>query len=267
MTGFRGCRRLFVSRLNLVLASVLLIPIGAAAQDVLGTQRRQASRAELEQAIAAAEQTAASTDPKTREKLISHAQALRQRLKNGDFLPGDRLMITVVGDSALTDTFTVRNDQRLQLPNIPEISLRGVLDSELSGYLRDELAKYLKDPTVTATGLIRLAVMGAIGQPGFTTVPVDHLVTDVLMGAGGPASSGNMDKAYVKRGDKKLLNEKQFAEAVRTGKTVGDISLRDGDEIYIPNQPTGSRLQTLIPVISTLTGLYFIIRFGRGRGF
>lgn len=267
MTASRGSRRWLANRLALALFGALLVPLGIDAQDILGTQRRQASRAELEQAIAAAEQAAASTDAKTREKLLTDAQALRQRLKNGDFLPGDRLMITVVGDSALTDTFTVRNDQKLQLPNIPEISLRGVLDSELSSHLRDELAKYIKDPTVTATGLIRLAVMGAIGQPGFTTVPVDNLVTDVLMNAGGPSQSSDMNKAFVRRGDKKLLNEKQFAEAVRTGKTVGDISLRDGDEIFIPNQPTGNRLQTLIPVISTLTGLYFIIRFGRGRRF
>jgi polysaccharide export outer membrane protein len=242
-----------------------LAPLLVDAQDVLGLQRRQASRAELEQAVASAEQVAASTDPKTREKLLAHAASLRQRLKNGDFIPGDRLMITVLGDTALTDTFTVKSEQRLQLPNIPDISLRGVLDSELTGHLRDELAKYIKEPTVTATGLIRLALMGAIGQPGFTTVPIDNLVTDVLMASGGPGQSADMDGAIVRRGDKTLLSSKQFGEAVRTGKTVGDISLRDGDEIFIPTQSTTARWQQVLPIVSALTGLYFIIRFGRGR--
>lgn len=270
MTVFRRIRRRFsVYRLALALAGAIAVaPMTVGSQDVLGLQRRQASRAEIEQAIKAAEQVAASSDAKTRERLAAQAAALRQRLTNGDFVPGDRLMITVLGDSALTDTFTVKGEQRLQLPNIPDISLRGVLDSELSSYLRDQLAKYIREPTVTATGLVRLAVMGAIAQPGFPTVPIDYLVTDVLMAAGGPTQSGNMEGAIVRRGDKTVLDDKQFAEAIRTGKSVGDISLRDGDEIFIPTQPTGSRLQQVITVVSTVTGLFFIIRYaGRGRGF
>ena len=268
MKAFRRLnRKVRTARLAIAVGFGLIVPLAsAAAQDVLGLQRRQASRAELEQAVAAAEQVAATTDPKTREKLVAHAAALRQRLKNGDFAPGDRILINVLGDSALSDTFTVRTEQKLQLPDIPDISLRGVLDSELSGYLRDQLAKYLKEPQVTATGLIRLAIMGSIAQPGFTTVPIDQLVTDVLMGSGGPAQSGNMDGAIVRRGDKTFLDSKQFSEAVRTGKTVGDISLRDGDEIYIPAQPSGSRLQQWLPIVSAVTGLYFIFRFGRRRG-
>ena len=258
----RPDRRITGVRFAFALLATFLAPPLLEAQDVLGLQRRQASRVELEQAAASAEQVAASTDPKTREKLLAHAASLRQRLKNGDFIPGDRLMITVLGDSALTDTFTVKSEQRLQLPNIPDISLRGVLDSELTGHLRDQLAKYIKEPTVTATGLIRLAIMGAIGQPGFTTVPIDNLVTDVLMASGGPGQSANMDAAIVRRGDRTLLDSKQFAEALRTGKTVGDISLRDGDEIFIPTQSTTARWQQVLPIVSALTGLYFIIRFG-----
>lgn len=268
MSAFRRLnRKIRNARFALVIGFGLLAPAASAgAQDVLGLQRRQASRAELEQAAAAAEQVAATADPKTREKLVAHAASLRQRLKNGDFAPGDRILLTVLGDSALSDTFTVRTEQKLQLPEIPDISLRGILDSELSGYLRDQLAKYLKDPEVSATGLIRLAIMGSIAQPGFVTVPIDQLVTDVLMGSGGPAQSGNMDGAIVRRGERTFLDSKQFSEAVRTGKTVGDISLRDGDEIYIPAQPSGSRLQQWLPIVSAVTGLYFIFRFGRRRG-
>jgi protein involved in polysaccharide export with SLBB domain len=76
-------------------------------------------------------------------------------LRNGDFLPGDRIYIVVLGDSALTDTFTVRGDRRLQLPNIPDVTLSGVLDSELNTFLTTELSRYLKNPTVTATGMVR----------------------------------------------------------------------------------------------------------------
>jgi polysaccharide export outer membrane protein len=252
---------------RLALAATLLacLPGSAAAQDVLGMQRRQATRAELEQAIAGAEAVSATADPKTREKLAAHVASIRQRLRNGDFAPGDRLYLTVLGDSSLTDTFTVRTDQRLQLPNIPEISLRGVLDSELSSHLSKELSRYLKDPQVTATGLIRLSVMGAIGEPGFLTVPIDQLVTDVLMAAGGPAQTGKFEEAHVKRAGKTYLDRKQFAEAIRSGKTVGDVSLRDGDEIYIPQASTSNFFQVWMPVLSASIAVFWIIRGGRGR--
>ena len=250
---------------GLATALVFSMVASAGAQDILGTQRRQASRAELEQAVSGAEAVSATSDPKTREKLAIHVSALRQRLRNGDFVPGDRMALTVLGDSSLTNTFTVKQDQRLELPNIPEISLRGVLDSELTTHLSKELARYLKDPQVSAKGLIRLQVMGGIGRPGFMTVPNDQLVTDVIMAAGGPSQSGKFEDAIVKRGNKTLLEKSQFSEAVRTGRSVGDVSLRDGDEIFVPMSTNGNRLSTWMPIVSVLTTIVFIVRGGRGR--
>lgn len=252
-------------RAVLVVGLLVQMPVALGAQELIGSQRRQATRAELEQAIAAAEQAAAVAEPKTREKLVADVASMRQRLRNGDFAPGDRLLLSVLGDSTLTDTFTVRQDQSLSLPNIPEISLRGVLDSELPAHLTKELSRYLKDPQVTATGLIRLSVMGAIGRPGFITVPVDQLVTDVVMASGGPVQTGKLQDAVVKRGDKTHLNKKQFAEALRTGKTVGDVSLRDGDEIFIPVATPGNRLTVWLPLLTAATTIYWLTRGGRRR--
>ncbi|MBC7897240.1 MAG: polysaccharide biosynthesis/export family protein [Cytophagaceae bacterium] len=258
-------RQHHLGRVLLAAGLALQGPAALGAQDLIGTQRRQATRAELEQAIAAAEQAQAVSEPKTREKMATHVASLRQRLRNGDFSPGDRLYLTVLGDSALSDTFTVKQDQSIALPNLPEISLRGVLDSELPGHLSKELSKYLKDPQVTATGLIRLSIMGAISRPGFITVPVDQLVTDVVMNSGGPAQTSKFQDTYVKRGDKTHLNHKQFAEAVRTGKTVGDVSLRDGDEIFIPAATTTNKLTVWLPLLTAATTVYWITRGGRGR--
>lgn len=255
-------RQKFRLQLLLVVAAALVTggrdALGA--QETLGTQRRQATRAELEQAISAAETVGLTADEKTRQKLDALVFSLKQRLRNGDFVPGDRLLLTVVGDSTLTDTFTVKPDQRLALPDIPEISLRGVLDSELGPHLTRELSKFLKSPQVSATGLIRVSLSGAIGRPGFLTVPVDQLITDVLMSAGGPSQNAVLDKAYVKRASDTFLDKKQFSEAVRTGRTVGDVSLRDGDEIIVPVQTTnrlgmwGGLLGALIPIIWIVQG-------------
>ncbi|MCC6316232.1 MAG: polysaccharide biosynthesis/export family protein [Gemmatimonadaceae bacterium] len=252
-------------RAVLLVGFLAATPAVLAAQDLIGTQRRQATRAELEQAVAAAEQAQTTAESKTREQLGQHVASLRQRLRNGDFAPGDRLFLTVLGDSALTDTFTVRQDQGIQFPGLPVMSLRGVLDSELTAHLTKELSRYLKNPQVTATGLIRLSVMGGIGKPGFLTVPIDQLVTDVVMASGGPAQSGKFEDAIVKRGSATYLNKRQFADAVRQGKTVGDVSLRDGDEIFIPMATNQNRLTMWLPILTAATTIYWITRGGRGR--
>ncbi|MBL8960025.1 MAG: polysaccharide biosynthesis/export family protein [Gemmatimonadetes bacterium] len=247
------------------LAGLLALSPMAGAQDPLGLQRRQATRAELEEAVKAADSVAPRVDEKTRLKLEAHANSIRQRLKNGDFGPGDRLYLTVLGDSTLTDTFTVKQEQKLALPNIPEFSVRGVLDSELTAHLTKELSRYVRDPKVTATGLIRLTLTGGVGRPGFVTVPVDMLVTDVLMSQGGPSQAADLPKAYVKRANRTHLDKKQFAEALRTGRTVGDVAIRDGDEIIVPVvSPNGRWGMTWIPVVTSVVGLFWIIQGGRG---
>lgn len=251
-------------------AALIFSSHDASAQSSLGEGRRQATRAELEQAAKATEQAATvAPDQKTREKLLSDAVAIRQRLRNGDFLPGDRIYVVVLGDSALTDTFTVRGDRRLQMPNIPDITLSGVLDSELSGFLTKELSRYLKSPTVTATGMVRLTLTGGIARNGFLTFPVDQAITDVLMTAGGLGPGSKLDEAEVKRSGKVLIDKKSFQEAVRLARTVGDLSLRDGDEIYVPPATSTSGVQTWIKVLGVIAPLVFLIRVltnnNRGR--
>jgi polysaccharide biosynthesis/export protein len=250
----------------------------ALAQTTLGEGRRQATRAELEQAARATEQAAAvAPDKKSREKLLSDATALRQRLRNGDFLPGDRIYVNVLGDSTLSDTFTVRGDRRLLLPNIPDISLAGVLDSEINEYLSRELARYLKNPTVTATGMVRLTLTGGVARNGFLTFPVDQSLTDVIMTAGGVGPNTELNKATISRSGKTIIDKKAFQDAIRLGRTVGDLSLRDGDEIDVPMLTSVSQWQNWARIMAIIGPLFFVIRMltggggiggggGRGRG-
>lgn len=256
------------------LAGVFLVfPSRGESQASLGEGRRQATRAELDQAAKATEQAATvAPDSKTRDKLLADATALRQRLRNGDFLPGDRIYIVVLGDSALTDTFTVRGDRRLQLPNIPDVTLSGVLDSELNEFLTKELSRYLKNPTVTATGMVRLTLTGGIARNGFLTFPVDQAITDVLMTAGGLGPGSKLADAEVKRAGKTFIDKKAFQEAIRLARTVGDLALRDGDEVYVPSASATSGVQTWMKVLGVIGPLFFLVRIltnnnGRNRNF
>ena len=236
----------------------------AAAQSTLGELRRQSTRAELEeQAKAAEEAAAAARDQNIRAKLLADANIRRQRLKNGDFAPGDRIMLQVYDDSVLTDTFTVRVDRMLRLPNIPDIPLQGVLDSELEPYLTKALSVYLKEVRLTATVLVNLGVLGAVGHSGFLTVPADQALTDVLTTAGGLSGSADLDKTYVRRGPQTVIDAKGFADALRRGKTVGDVSIRDGDQIIVPDKTSRTNLQSVVGVVGAVAGLLWAVRLVR----
>jgi polysaccharide export outer membrane protein len=239
-------------------------PGSALGQGQLGEMRRQTSREELEKLAKASETAARSApDAKTRQTLLQQADAIRQRLRNGDFLPGDRILLQVLGDSLLSDTFTVRIDRRLQLPNIPEISLHGVLDSELQPYLQQELSKYLREPRVTAIALVRISVLGAVTQPRFMTVPVDQALTDVINGAG-PTAASDLSKAVVRRGSDVLLDSKALQAALRQGKTVGDVGMRDGDEIFVPAQVTTSgTFERVLSIVGALGTVLYLVRYAR----
>ena len=252
-------------QVRLLLVVLSMLPAGVPAQATIGEMRRQATRPELERAAKAAESASLQApDEKTREKLRADAAAIRMRLGNGDFIPGDRINLIVAGDSVLTDTFTVRGDRMLPLPNIPPISLHGILDSELESHLTKELLRYVKAVELDATPLVRISLLG-FPQSNFYTVPVDQSITDVIAAAGGWGNVTQIapDKAVVRRAGKVIIDSKATAEAVRQGKTVGDMALRDGDELYVPDrQSTGINWQKIAAGVGAVSSVFWIIRYG-----
>lgn len=253
---------------RLLLLLLAISPGLAAAQSSIGEMRRQATRVELERAAKTLETAAMNQDAKNRAKLLADAQIIRTRLENGDFLPGDRILLLVQGDSALSDTFSVRGDRELPLPNLPPISLRGVLDSELETHLTKELLKYIKEVSLEATPLVRISLLG-FPQSTFYTVPVDQAITDVITTAGGWGSPTAVvpSKTVVRRNGAIFMDAKATADAVRLNKTLGDMGLRDGDELYLPDKQSASfDWQKVIGAVGAVAGVIWLFRSaGVGR--
>ena len=220
----------------------------------------------LEDAAKNLETLAGSTkDAAKRADLLRQAGMIRKRLAEGDFQAGHRILLFVTGDSALSDTFTVRGDQKLQLPNLPEISLAGVLDSELQGYLQTELAKYIRNPTVRAQALVRVLVSGDVANPGFYPIRTDTPVSDVIMNAGGPSPSADVKKTELRRGSAVVVKRDGIQTAIRSEMTMSDIGARPGDELYVPAKPTGSPWTKVAAVTATVTGIIWTIVWISGR--
>jgi protein involved in polysaccharide export with SLBB domain len=198
-------------------------------------------------------------DNDRRSDCVRQAQMIRKRLAEGDFQSGHRILLFVVGDSALSDTFTVRADQKLQLPNLPEMSLAGVLDSELQGYLETQLARYIRNPSVRAQALLRVSVTGNVANPGFYSIRTDTPVSDVIMNAGGPAPSADVRKVELRRGNEVAVKREGIQTAIRSELTMADIGARPGDELYVPAKPDGSRWAKVAGAAASATGIIWTI--------
>ena len=185
---------------------------------------------------------------------------LQNRLTNGDFQVGDRIALIVLQDPTLTDTFTVKEGRTITLPNIPDISLHGVLRSEVQDYLTAELGKYLREPTVEAVAMIRVAILGAVGRPGYYALPAQTLMSDVIMAAGGPVSTADTKKITVRRQSSEFLNRDETQAALTYGTTLDRLNIQGGDEIDVGSRSTFlTSAQGIIVLLTVPLGLIFAI--------
>ena len=267
---FTPGRRSPVSRLGLIVALAAITTLAtaatAAAQSVSSaTGRRSASREALETAAENAERLARSSgDRGLRERKRQEAIMIRERLRDGDFQPGSRIFLFVSTDSVVADTFTVRSDRKLLVPNLPPISLTGVLDSELQDHLTKELARYIRDPEIRAQGMVRVTMVGAIGRPGFYSLPMDQMLSDAIMVAGGPGQATDLSKIEVRRGDRVAIGRDAVQEAFRLGLTLSDVGIRSGDEIVVPQgmreRGWAGTLRTVSIVAGSLASILWLVR-------
>lgn len=182
------------------------------------------------------------------------APAVRARLKDGDFQIGDRIILRVLEDSSLSDTFAVRAGRTVELPSIPALSLQGVLRAELDSVLTAHIGKYVRNPTVEVTTLLRIGVLGGVGNPGYYSLPADMLVTDAIMFAGGPAGNAKVDDTVIMRGPEILLDEKQTQLSIHQGQTIDQANLQGGDEIRVGVDNSSGTYRT-VATISMLLGI------------
>lgn len=240
-------------RIAIVTAAVLLaIPCRSiTAQSTGGVETPApvlgANRMKLEARAEQLEQDAQSTTKSSaaREAAAQEAAGIRHRLTEGDFKVGDRIVLTVEGEPTLTDTFTVGLGSTLTLPTIGDVSLTGVLRSEVQDYLTRRLGQNLRDPVVRATAYIRVSVEGGVTKPGYYGVPVQALLSDIVMTAGGPTPTAKVKDARIERGGHAILEKKALQQAIAEGRTIDEAGLMAGDQYIIPASGASSSRETI----------------------
>lgn len=223
----------------------------------------RATRAELTAAMERAERTAARASGRERERAQAEVTAIRNRLRDGDFNPGDRLALSVSGDTA-TREIMVREGTQIELPyGIPPLTLTGLLRSELSDAVVAHLQKYVREPDVRVRVLQRVGVVGAVGRPGVYWVQPDMALAEVIMRAGGPGQGARTDRIEVTRAGRRVIDRKTYARLVRDGRTVEESNVQPGDEIRVPERTQRNWAQIATYsffAISALTAVLALIR-------
>ena len=214
------------STLVIVGAASFAMPAVARGQfgDAPDSRRAFSSRSTLE----------AEAERAQREGRAIEAAKLRQRLQEGDFREGDRILFSMrVMPPGLSDTLIVRAGRVLQLPAMDDFPLRGVLRSELAPRLSAHIGRYLRDTSLRVMPLVRLTITGNVRASGFYYVPADIPLSDILMRAGGPGSDADLGRIKILREGKVILEGKAARVALVDGLSADRLHLEAGDEISV----------------------------------
>ncbi|MBI4502664.1 MAG: SLBB domain-containing protein [Gemmatimonadetes bacterium] len=176
------------------------------------------------------------------------------------FQVGDRILLKIEGDSTLSDTFSVVAGPAIDLPVIGLVPLGSTKRADVQPYLTEKLSHYLREPIVRAKALVRISIEGEVTRPGFYAVPMDYVLGDALMAAGGLTPSAKVGDLKINRGGKDLLQGKTFEYAV-AHETIDQLGLRAGDRILIPRRAdTESRVRTLSILLGIPVAIFTITR-------
>jgi polysaccharide export outer membrane protein len=186
---------------------------------------------------------------------------IRERLQNGDFQTGDRILIHVDGEPQLSDTFTVQDGPALELPQLGTIPLHGVLRAELASHLQTQLARYLRDPVVQVQTLVRLLIEGDVARPGYYSAAPRQALTDVLVQAGGLGPRAKPSGMRVERGTELIWGGQPLQDALGRGYSLDQLSLRAGDRVLVPSRGDAERTWRILGIVVTLPlAIYSITR-------
>jgi len=159
---------------------------------------------------------------------------------------GDRINLDIFQVEEYSGEYPVLVDGTISLPLVGRVDVRGMSLKETSDAVSKEYATYLKRPIITV-GLVaprplRIGIAGEVDNPGAYEValtpenPQFPTVTDLLEQAGGITTIADVRNVRVTRqsGGKEVIYNSNLWELLTKNQIRQDISLRDGDTIFIP---------------------------------
>lgn len=154
--------------------------------------------------------------------------------------PGDVLKITVYDHDDLKTTVRVTDDGFISMPLLGQVKVQGMKTTDITNELKKLLANgYIVNPQVNVFieefRSKKAVVLGNVNKPGLVEIRGETNFLEILSQAGG-LKEGAGDNATIKRvkGDKQEILVLSLKSLVEGGDLKQNISIHDGDTIYIP---------------------------------
>ena len=281
----RSCLRL----MTVLAASSQLVATVADAQ-ARATPGPLTSRDELTTAAERAEIAAHVGDASARARNSSLAYSIRQRLRNGDFQPGDRVVVAFMSDSIHRDTIVVRGGRFLELPGKSSGTRQRIVEIVHAEEQQQAVARFRQVGTaqgrvlvvapavqaeqagavgvedlaeqIEVTPLMRVGVLGDVAHPGYFAFASDMPLTDAIMGAGGPTATSDLERSIVRRGPVVVRTADETRTAIANGLTLDQFGLNAGDELVIGQRREGrsTAIIGMVGVLASLTTVFIALR-------
>jgi len=157
--------------------------------------------------------------------------------------PGDRLRVDIFNVPEYSGEFDVLGDGAINLPVVGAIPIQGLTVQRASALLTAYFSRYVKRPIVTISVLaprpVQFAIAGEITRAGSYIIPftADNrkfpTVSQAIQLAGGTTQTANLRQVQVRRAATGRIISVNIFDVLQRGNTGQDITLRDGDTVYI----------------------------------
>ncbi|EDX70598.1 Polysaccharide biosynthesis/export protein [Coleofasciculus chthonoplastes PCC 7420] len=169
---------------------------------------------------------------------------------------GDRIYVEVFKLPDLSGDYQLPPDGALTLPLIGYVSLQGLTLTEANQLLSNRYAQVLKRPTVTVTLTaprpLNVVIAGEVNRPGSYLLDLESGVGNqpgvqyptlpqALEQAGGVTLAANIRRVQIRPSSNRQsapVRTINLWELVQTGNERQNLTLRDGDTIFVPSLTT-----------------------------
>jgi len=165
---------------------------------------------------------------------------------------GDRIHITVLDVPEYSGDYQIPPGGRVYVPLIGSVSVQGLTQEQAAETLASKYARFLKRPLVTVSLIsprpINIVVSGEVSRPGSFTVGLQGgagndpgvqypTVIGAIALANGVTLAADIGQVQLRRrqsATSQQITNIDLRKLVKSGSLTQDITLRDGDTIYVP---------------------------------
>jgi protein involved in polysaccharide export with SLBB domain len=151
--------------------------------------------------------------------------------------PGDKLLVSFYGANEKRYEVDVNREGNVVLPFIGPVSLTGMTYAEASKFLKEKVKKELIGTEINLSirevRSVGVYVLGEAYKPGKYVMSGLSSVTNALFVSGGVNTKGSLRNIQIRRNNN-IIATYDFYDFLLKGSLNSDITLQDGDIIFIP---------------------------------